>query len=166
MTRVIAALLLMIVVGGALYAIETGDNLAVSVREGELRTGPGFLSRIDTRVQYGEAVTVLGVRGDWVRVRVDVSRDEGWMHSSAVLPPAEMNLTGTSSGTTGTTSREIALAGRGFSERVEKEYQEQEQLDFAAVDEMETYIVPLPELGEFLAAVDAEIQDAEIEEVE
>ena len=155
-----AALLLLL--AGAAFAIEPGEPLAVSVREGELRSAPGFLSTIEARIQYGEALTALGVRGDWVRVRVESGGAEGWLHSTAVLPPGEMNLTGSTAEGTGTTSREIALAGRGFNEQVEQQYQEQQDLDFSGVDEMETLLLPPSELGEFLAEIGAEI----VEEVE
>lgn len=150
-----AALLLLF--AGAAFAIEPGETLAVSVREGELRSAPGFLSTIEERIQYGEPLTALGVRGDWVRVRVESSDAEGWLHATAVLPPGEMNLTGSTDADTGTSSREIALAGRGFNEQVEEEYQEQQELDFSGVDEMETLLVPSDELGDFLAAIGAEI---------
>ncbi|MFW5742404.1 MAG: SH3 domain-containing protein [Spirochaetota bacterium] len=151
----IGAVVLVLVLAGALFAIEPGDTLAVSVREGELRSAPGFLSTIEERLPYGESLTALGVRGDWVRVESNGS--EGWLHSTAVLPPKEMNLTGSASEDTGTTSREIALAGRGFNEQVEQEYQEQQELDFGGVDEMETLLLPPAELGDFLAAIGAQI---------
>ncbi|MFP4113520.1 MAG: SH3 domain-containing protein [Spirochaetota bacterium] len=161
MARAIMAFLLLFVLSGALFAVSTGDTVAVSVREGALRSAPGFLGAITERVLYGASATVLSVRGDWVRVRVDETGTEGWLHSSAVLPPAEMNLTGSGSNRSGTTSREIALAGRGFNERVEQEYRQEEQLDFDLVDEMETYTIPPVELGDFLEEVGAGIAEAE-----
>lgn len=151
------AVLTFILFGGALFAISVGDDLAVSVRQGELRSAPGFLSRIDARLTYGETVTVLGVQGDWARVRVESTGDEGWLHGTAVLPPREMNLVDAEGRDTGATSDEIALAGRGFSEQVEREYGEQESLDFAPVDDMENLVLPVSELGDFLGAIGAEI---------
>jgi hypothetical protein len=153
----IGAVILLFLLTGALLAIEPGDTLAVSVREGELRSAPGFLSTIEARIQYGASLTALGVRGDWVRVRVEANGDEGWLHSTAVLPPDDMNLSGSTSEDTGTSSREIALAGRGFNEQVEQEYQEQQELDFSGVDEMETLRLPPAELGDFLAAIGAQV---------
>lgn len=158
MKRIGTAVLLLLLAGAA-FAIEPGETLAVSVREGELRSAPGFLSTIEERVPYGESLTALGVRGDWVRVRVESDGTEGWLHSTAVLPPGEMNLTGSTGEDTGTTSREIALAGRGFNEQVEEQYQEEQELDFSGVDEMETLLLPPPELGEFLAAIGAQIEE-------
>lgn len=148
---------LLLLLASALFAIEPGETVAVSVREGELRSAPGFLSTIEARIQYGASLTALGVRGDWVRVRVEANGAEGWLHSTAVLPPGEMNLTGSTAEDTGTTSREIALAGRGFNEQVEQEYQEQQELDFSGVDEMETLLLAPSELGDFLTAIGAEI---------
>ena len=151
------AVLVLILLSGALFALSVGDDLAVSVRQGELRSAPGFLSRIDARLTYGAAVTVLGVQGDWTRVRVESTGDEGWMHATAVLPPRELNLADADRRDSGASSDEIALAGRGFSEQVEREYEEQESLDFGPVDDMEGLLVPVSELSEFLGAIGAEI---------
>jgi len=151
------ALLLTLLWGGTLSALSGGDRVAVSVREDELRSVPGFLSAIEARVAYGESVTVLALQGGWVRVRVDSSGTEGWLHETSVLPPREMNLEGSTRGDGAASTREIALAGRGFSEQVEREYEEQQALDFGAVNEMEALLVPTSVLGEFLSAAGAGI---------
>ena len=157
MVRTCLALLLLLAVTGTLFAQRTGDTFAVSVRRGELRSAPGFLSRIDAQVEYGDAVTFVVGRGDWYLVRIADTDIEGWIHKTSVLPPRELNLTGGDGRQTATTSREIALAGRGFSERIEQEYQEQQQLDFALVDLVESYLLQPPEIGEFLEDIGATI---------
>ncbi|MFW6292142.1 MAG: SH3 domain-containing protein [Spirochaetota bacterium] len=162
MVRTIAVLVF-ILLSAALFATSVGDDLAVSVRQGDLRSAPGFLSRIDARLPYGASVTVLGVQGDWTRVRVESTGEEGWVHATSVLPPRDLNLADADSRESGASSDEIALAGRGFSEQVEREYEEQESLDFGPVDEMEDLLLPVSELGDFLGAVGADIA-AEAEE--
>jgi len=78
--------------------------------------------------------------------------DEQNLPTFAIYPNADAG-----SRDSGASSDEIALAGRGFSEQVEREYEEQESLDFGPVDEMEGLLVPVSELGEFLGAIGAEI---------
>jgi len=155
--RTIGALLLGLLCSGAIYALSGGDRVAVAVREDALRSTPGFLSAIEARVAYGESVTVLALQGGWVRVRVDANGTEGWLHETSVLPPREMNLEGAARAEGAASTREIALAGRGFSEQVEREYEEQQALDFSIVDAMEAQLLPASELGEFLRAAGAEI---------
>ena len=157
MTRLVATVLLLLT-AGALFAISEGDTVSVSVREGEVRSSPLFLSPIAERVGYGTSMTVQAVNGDWVQVRLDNGR-EGWIHSTSILPPEDMNLSGDTVDSSGASSREIALAGRGFNQQVEAEYQEQQDLDFAPVDRMERYVVPPTDLGTFLDEIDAEIAE-------
>ncbi len=154
MAKVAVFLLLL---AGSLYAQNAGDELSVSVREGELRSAPGFLSSIEARLEYGDAVRVISKINDWLRVTVDHTGDEGWIHASSVAQPRDMNLTGPGARETQTTTREIALAGRGFNEQVEQDYQEQMQLDFSAVDRVEENLLPLPELADFLSEIGAEL---------
>lgn len=144
------AVLLVVFGAPALSAVTVNDNVAVSVRETQLRATPAFLARITAVIEYGEAVTVLEVRTDWARVRVDSSRAEGWLHTSAVVPPKDVQIT-RGAGTTGTpTSREIALAGRGFNQTIEREYQADTGLDFSRVDRMEENVLPVDDLVVFL----------------
>jgi hypothetical protein len=151
------AMIVVLFAAGSLFALSPGDRLAVSIREGHLRSAPGFLSASGEGVAYGEAVTVLAVNGSWARVRVDERGAEGWMHDTAILPPREMHLEDAARRGGDASTREIALAGRGFSEQVEREYEAQQALDFAPVDAMEGLLVALPELGDFLNAVGAGI---------
>ncbi len=147
----------LLLLAGSLHAQSSGDELSVSVRQGELRSAPGFLSSIDARLEYGDAVRVISRVNDWLRVTVDHTDEEGWIHTSSVARPRDMNLTGPGARTTQTTTREIALAGRGFNQQVEQEYQEQMQLDFSVVDRVEENLLALPELADFLSEIGAEL---------
>ena len=139
----------------ATFAVEVGDQPAISVRQGEVRTTPSFLGRIVATAGYGELVEVLELRGDWVRIRVQATNVEGWLHTTAIAEKQALRLEGAGdSRSAGTTSREIALAGRGFNEQVEARYKSEKGLDFTLVDEMEGYGLPPEELGEFFAAAD------------
>ena len=152
LTVLLAATMLLALTAGFAVGLEVGDQPAVSVREGDVRSAPGFLSTITAKVAYGGGVSILELRGDWARVRVVDTGAEGWLHVSAVAEKEALRLgqaTGSSSG--GTTSREIALAGRGFNEQVEAQYRSEKGLDFALVDQMEGYGQPVDSLGTFFA---------------
>ncbi len=146
------------------FALDVGDEPAVSVRTGELRSAPGFLARITAQVDYGESVEILEIRGDWLRVRSARSGDEGWLHVTAVAPKGDLRLErAEGSAVAGTTSREIALAGRGFNEKVEAQYKSEKGLDFALVDEMEEYGRPIEELAAFFADAGLTVEDGSTE---
>lgn len=160
-TTVIFTFLLLALAALSSVAQESGQSLAVSVREGQLRSAPGFLSGIEAIVRYGESLTILERSGEWLRARRDSDESEGWIHSSALAPPEELNLTGEQRTAGETTSREVALAGRGFNEQVEREYQEQQELDFGPVTAMEELILPTTDLAAFLDQIGAALQEAQ-----
>lgn len=152
---VLAVFLLLL--GGLVHALDVGDEPAVSVRAGDLRSAPGFLSGLTATLEYGETVTVLEIRGDWLRVQAAGS--EGWIHRTAVAEKQALRLERSEDTRTGTTSREIALAGRGFNEQVEAKYKNEKALDFTVVDEMEEYEQPVESLAQFLAEGDLSIDE-------
>jgi hypothetical protein len=146
---VLAVAVLTVAVNAA-FAVDVGDEPVVSVRSADVRSSPGFLTPIIFTAEYGQTVDVLEVRGDWVRVRVSGTGVEGWLHVSSVAEQKTLRLErsgGSASG--GATSREIALAGRGFNQQVEARYKSESGLDFTLVDEMEGYGLPTDELVSF-----------------
>jgi len=156
------ALIILLALAGivSVSALEVGDEPAVSVREAGLRSSPAFLAAVGTPIEYGESVRVLEARGDWLRVRVLSSGAEGWLHVSAMAEKRALRLErAEGSSTGGATSREIALAGRGFNEQVEAQYKRDKGLDFSEVDEMETYGRPVEELVAFFAEAGLTVDD-------
>ena len=149
--RRLAALFAVLLLAVAAMALDVGDTVGISVRETELRSSAGFLSRTLATLLYLDEVVIVSTRGDWFEVEVSESREKGWIHSSSVAGTKELQLVGGGRSTTGTTTnREIALAGRGFNEQVEEQIKTDEDLDFSLVDEMETYILDAPTAAEFL----------------
>ena len=119
-------------------AVEAGESLFVQVRESELRSVPGFLSQIVTKLELGDELTYTSTRADWYQVAMPETGQTGWIHQSSVRENKQTTLQLAGEGTTRTvTSREIALAGRGFSENMEGQYGAENNLDFSAVDELE-----------------------------
>jgi len=137
MRRSLLVIALMIV-ALLVFALEASDSLFVQVRESELRSAPGFLSQIVVKLSLGDEVSYVGERAGWYQVTLTESGQGGWIHAGSVRENKQTTLQLAGEGTTRTvSSREIALAGRGFSESMEGSYGSDNQLDFSAVDDLE-----------------------------
>ncbi len=127
-------------------------EMSVQVREGQLRSAPSFLSRVQELLPYTQRVTVLETSGDWLRVQpIDQMDQQGWMHNSALTPKKLALTAGEIDAGTTVTTEEQALAGKGFSAEVEAEYKERNaELRFDWVDRMEQTDVPIDAIQRFL----------------
>jgi glutamate-1-semialdehyde aminotransferase len=75
------------------------------------------------------------------------------MHKSALTTKKVSMSAGTTTAKTAASSDELALAGKGFSAQVEKEYQaKNKNLNFAAVDRMEKIKISPTDMQKFLDA--------------
>ncbi len=128
---------------------EAQKTLSVQVREGQLRSAPSFLGAILAKPAYGERVVLLQDQGAWKKV--SVRGVQGWMHASALTTKTLILRAGAAPVETTATGGEIALAGKGFSEEVEKQYKSQNKnIDFTWVDRMERFTVTPEEMRAFL----------------
>ena len=124
-------------------------TLSVQVKEGQMRNTPSFLGTIVARPSYGEHVVLIEDQGTWKKV--SVRGVQGWMHTSALTTKNIVLKAGTTNVQTSATGGEIALAGKGFSEEIEKQYKRQNKnVDFTWVDRMEHFKVSTEEMQAFL----------------
>lgn len=127
-------------------------RMNVQVQSGQLRATPTFLGQVLGTVAYGVSVEVLQTKGDWMQVK-SLQGKVGWLHKSALTTKRVSMSAGTSAAKTGASSSELALAGKGFNSDVEREYKaKNKNLNFAAVDRMETLKIPATEMQAFLKA--------------
>ncbi len=127
-------------------------RMNVQVQSGQLRATPTFLGKVLGAVAYGVSVEVLQTKGDWMQVKSSQGK-VGWLHKSALTTKRVAMSSGASAAKTGASSNELALAGKGFNADVEREYKaKNKNLNFAAVDRMETLKVPATEMQAFLKA--------------
>jgi len=132
-------------------AVDAGDSLFIQVRESELRSAPGFLSQIVAELTLGDELTFAAERAGWYQVSLIETGEAGWVHGGSVRENKETTLQLAGEGTTRTvSSREIALAGRGFSQNMEGEYGAENDLDFSKVDELEARRVNPQEIVDFV----------------
>jgi len=128
---------------------DTPKTMSVQVREGQLRITPSFLAEIIAKPAYGDRVEIIQDKGPWKKV---VNRGvQGWMHISALTAKNIVLKAGAANVQTSATGSEIALAGKGFSEEVEKQYKNlNRNLDYAWVDRMEKFQVSPKQMQAFL----------------
>jgi len=125
------------------------QTLSVQVKEGQMRSTPSFLGAIVAKPAYGDRVALIEDRGAWKKV--SARGVQGWMHASALTTKNIVLKAGAANVQTGATGGEIALAGKGFSEEVEKQYKSQNRsVDFTWVDRMERFKVSPEEMQAFL----------------
>lgn len=129
-----------------------GQVLSVQVRTSKLRERPSFLGTPVSEVSYGTQVTVSSRQGPWVKVTTGRGQT-GWLHQSALSEKDLAMVSGQVEAATGASGEEIALAGKGFNDQVEREFREQNQdLNFDTVDRMEKIVVTPQQAAAFLAA--------------
>ncbi len=125
-------------------------TMSVQVKEGQVRSTPSFLGTIVSKLSYGDKVEIVQDQGSWKKVAVR-GGTQGWIHESALTTKTIVLKAGAGSVQTSATSGEIALAGKGFSEEVEKQYKKQNaKLDYASVDRMERFHVTPEQMQAFL----------------
>ena len=125
------------------------STMHVQVREGQLRERPSYLGTVAAVVDYGDRVTIEREQGPWRYVKAEAG--EGWIHESAITRQRVELVAGDEDAAGVATEEEMALAGKGFSEEVEKEFRLQHRdIDFTWVDYMETLEIEPARLSRFL----------------
>ncbi len=98
-----------------------GKAVSIQVRQGQVRSGPTYLSKVVGTLGYGERLTNLGGKGDWLKIRSKKGL-KGWVHVSAVTEKRIVLTSGKSKAALKSSKEELILAGKGFSREVEKRY--------------------------------------------
>jgi len=139
--------LALFVTGFAAAQAQKGGTLYVSVKNVALKAGTGFFSGTKGTLDLGDQVTVIQVSGKNVEVRsVKNSNITGW--TAVTNFSSKQVVSGTSSTAT---AKEVALAGKGFSQEVEKSYRDQQKnLNYTDVDKVEAIKINEDELKRFL----------------
>ena len=124
-------------------------TMSVQVKEGQLRSTPSFLGKIIANPSYGDRVEIIQDQGTWKKVAV--GGVQGWMHATALTTKTIVLRAGAQNVRTSATGGELALAGKGFSEEVEKQYKTlNRNLDYTWVDRMEKFRVSPEQMQAFL----------------
>lgn len=112
--------------------------MTVQVAKTQIRASPSVVAPILATVEYRAKIAVYESADGWAKVQVPGSTKIGYMFLCALT---EKTIRGFSAGkaTSGVTSGEIALAGKGFNESVEESYRKTSHVDYVWVDVMEDF---------------------------
>ena len=118
-------------------AVCSAATMSVQVKSSPLRAGPSFLAKKTGEVHYGDRLEVLETKNSWAKVKgTDLA---GWIHNSA-LSEKKIELTaGTRDVASTADAGDVALAGQGFNAEVEEEFRKNSELNYQAVDLIQTY---------------------------
>lgn len=143
MSRVfLAAVACLVLASVAAFAADV-TRMNVQVQETKIRATPSALGKIVGSLVYGDRVTILdqpaGSPASWRKVSVPGKGLQGWVSLSALTDKPIKLQAGSENVQTGASSGEVALAGKGFNEEVEKQYRADGNFDYTIVDRMEGY---------------------------
>ena len=146
---IIAAVLLL--AAAAVFAAP--KQMSVNVRETQVRAAPSYMGKILAVVKYGDRLDVVQEQSGWAKVMLSGGKIQGWVSLSALQDKRIALTAGQAGSTSGASSGEVALAGKGFNKEVEAQYKDEKQLDYTWVDRMEGYRVSAEQVLAFLQAV-------------
>jgi hypothetical protein len=127
-------------------AQSAGSTLYVAIKSAVLKSSTDFFAGTRGTLKLGDTVTVIQSKNQWLEVRSAAQPSlTGWIQSASLTSKQIV-----ASGSRSASASELALAGKGFSGDVEKIYQDEEGVDFSAVNAMENQNVPDRELYDFV----------------
>jgi uncharacterized protein YgiM (DUF1202 family) len=142
MKRLFFILMILFCLNAVVFSQSLGKTMYVAVNSAEIKSSTGLLGKSLGKLALGEPVTVLRENGKWSEVRTEKSLT-GWVAATSLSSKRVIGQGRTAS------AREIALAGKGFSQETEVEYRKN-GLDFSIVDTMEKLAIPDDELLKFV----------------
>ncbi len=142
-------LLPVLVLAGAAVAA----TMTVQVKQAKVKAKPSQLGKTVGTVAYGEAVEAGPLDRGWIPVTL-ADGQKGWLHQSALSTQKLALQSGTTDAAVAVSNDEVALAGKGFNEQVEKQLRQAGTLDFTWVDRMATFVVSEDQIRDFLAQGD------------
>ena len=126
-------------------------QMSVKVKVTQVRSAPSYVGKILLVLNYGDRVTILEKKADWVRVSVPAKKVEGWVNVSSLQEKEIVLAAGSADVQKSASSGEVALAGKGFNKEVEAQYKSENGIDYTWVDRMEAFVVTQAQVSAFLA---------------
>jgi hypothetical protein len=124
-----------------------GKVLYVAVKTATLKSSTGAFAESKGTLSYGAKVTQIKVDGNFTEVKsADNPSLTGWVTTSSLT--SKQIVAGSTASTT--TAKEVALAGKGFSQETEKALSQKKELNYADVDRVEAIKVRERDIEAFL----------------
>jgi uncharacterized protein YgiM (DUF1202 family) len=116
----------------------TAVIMSVQVEKSPIRTSPSVTSPVIGWLKYRTKVALLGYSSTWALVQVPGKEDTGYMFLSALTMKTIPDIASDTT-TSGLQTTELALAGKGFSSKIEDQLKSLKNLDYSKVNEMESF---------------------------
>jgi len=124
-----------------------GKAFYVAVKTVTLKSSTGAFAESVGTLNYGAKVTQIKVDGNYIEVKsADNPSLTGWVTVASLT--TKQIVAGTAASTT--TAKEVALAGKGFSQEAEKTLSQKKELNYADVDRVEKIVVREKDIVSFL----------------
>jgi len=142
---------------GWVFAQKKGATMWIAVKSAPLKTGTGYFSGTAGTLAYGDEVKVLAVDGSKVQVQSTAKTSlSGWTDKNNLSSKKVVAQGNTNSAS----AKELALAGKGFTDEVEASYKtDNANLNYAAVDALEK--VKIADKDELAFIQDGHLKGAE-----
>jgi hypothetical protein len=138
------------------------EPVKVKVQKASLFSQPNFFSRTVATLQFGDQLEMEEAVKDWAKVKFGPQK--GYVHQSALTSTrVDMKtMLFSSSSSSGASQDEVALAGKGFTPEVEKNYgKTHPEMNYALVDEIEHYSVDPNSLRSFIQRGGLKVSEAQ-----
>jgi uncharacterized protein YgiM (DUF1202 family) len=137
---------LVLFVTGLAAAQSAGSTLYVAVKTLTLKSGTDVFSASKGTLKYGDKVTVVRIDGKFAEVKSEANPAlTGWTSTSNF---SRKQIVAGSKSTA--SAKEVALAGKGFSQEVEKSLRQNNNLNYADVDRTEAIRVRERDVKRFM----------------
>lgn len=135
---------LLILLSSVCFAEKLPKKMYVAVEDVELKSKISFFSKNIQTLYYGQLVIPLEQSGNFIKIQDSKTKIEGWVSLSSL----SKRKIGKSDFTAD--ANELALAGKGFNEEVEKSYKKSGKADYTSVDLMESWVIQQEKLISFI----------------
>jgi uncharacterized protein YgiM (DUF1202 family) len=123
--------ILILTAAASVFALDKGKSAWVTA-DGDVKKTTGAFAEKNGTVSYGDEVDVLDLNDKWAQVKTP-SGAVGWM-AQANLSSKRIVARGNNRSAS---ADELALAGKGFTEEIEQQYQTENNLNFDDINAME-----------------------------
>ena len=125
---------------------KVGDKMYVAVKSADLYSSNSFFAKKVSKLNYSDEVEVLKEDNNWIEIKSTKNAAKtGWINVDSLSKRKIISSSFTAS------TDELALAGKGFNEEIEKAYKKSGKTDYKSVDIMENNSISSSELKEFIS---------------
>lgn len=142
---------LMIISFGLAYSSFASDEFSIAMKKAGVKKRASFLSPTIHFFKYGDPVSVIERKGDWVQLKL--GKKVGWCHKTCIADrDSILKDIGKGEKIAKLEHKdEVTLAGKGFSEQHEDFYKKKNpKANFKDVNKLESFTVDSSKLASFV----------------